>query len=100
MRLIDADALTKNWERDKGRMFDADYFIFTIEHTPTIDAVPVRHGRWVEYGENKDGTHNIHCSVCDAGFKSKGHANSYYTKRKYRYCPSCGTKMDEEKDNG
>ena len=40
-RLIDADALTKNWERDRGRMFDADYFIFTIEHAPTIDAVPV-----------------------------------------------------------
>lgn len=40
MRLIDADALMKNWERDRGRMFDADYFIFTIEHAPTIEAVP------------------------------------------------------------
>jgi hypothetical protein len=41
MRLIDADSLIKNWERDRGRMFDADYFIFTIEHAPTVDAEPV-----------------------------------------------------------
>lgn len=58
------------------------------------DEEPVRHGRWLEYGENKDGTHNIRCSKCGAGLKSKGHANSYYTKRKYRYCRNCGTKMD------
>lgn len=63
------------------------------------DEEPVRHGRWLEYGENKDGTHNIRCSKCGAGLKSKGHANSYYTKRKYRYCRNCGAKMDEVKDN-
>lgn len=63
------------------------------------DEEPVRHGRWLEYGENKDGTHNIRCSKCGAGLKSKGHANSYYTKRKYRYCRNCGTKMDEVEDN-
>lgn len=67
-----------------------------IKSIPTADVAPVRHGKWIEYGENKDGTHNIHCPVCDAGFKSKGHANSYYTKHKYRYCPNCGTKMDGE----
>lgn len=63
------------------------------------DEEPVRHGRWLEYGENKDGTHNIRCSKCGAGLKSKGHANSYYTKRKYRYCQNCGARMDGEEDD-
>lgn len=61
------------------------------------DEEPVRHGLWLEYGENKDGTHNMRCSKCGAGLKSKGHVNSYYTKHKYRYCSNCGAKMDEEK---
>ena len=60
------------------------------------DVAPVRHGRWIEYGENKDGTHNICCSVCDGFFKSKGHANSCYTRNKYRYCHGCGARMDGE----
>ena len=62
------------------------------------DVAPIRHGRWLECGENKDGTHNIKCSKCGEGFKSKGHANSYYTKHKYRYCPYCGAKMDGDAD--
>jgi hypothetical protein len=41
MRLIEADYLVEYWEPDGGRMFDANYFIWTVEHAPTIDAVPV-----------------------------------------------------------
>lgn len=40
-RLIDADYLVEYWKPDGGRMFDADYFIWTVEHAPTVDAVPV-----------------------------------------------------------
>ena len=54
MRPIDADALLKNWERDRGMMLDADYFIFTTVHAPTIDAVPVIRcedcKNWTEWG--------------------------------------------------
>ena len=46
MRLIDADALKEEWIKDTGRAFPADYFIFTIDRSPTIDAVPVVRGRW------------------------------------------------------
>ena len=66
---------------------------------PSADVAPVRHGKWIEYGENKDGTHNMRCSKCGAGLKSKGHANSYYTKHKYRFCNNCGAKMDREETN-
>ena len=72
-----------------------DKIIDGIYGIPSADVAPVRRATWVEYGENKDGTHNMRCSKCGAGLKSKGHANSYYTKHKYRYCPNCGAKMDE-----
>ena len=53
---------------------------------------------WVELGQNKDGTHNICCGVCGVGkFKSKGHARSYYTRHKFKYCPNCGAKMADRK---
>ena len=57
---------------------------------------------WVELGQNKDGTHNICCGVCGVGkFKSKGHARSYYTRHKFKYCPNCGAKMaDRKTENG
>ena len=54
-------------------------------------------GYWIEYGSNKDSTHNICCSVCGCGIKSKGHANSIYTLSKYKFCPNCGTIMQELK---
>lgn len=61
-RLIDADALMKNWERDKGRMFDADYFIFTIEDAPTIDAVQVVRCRDCKFAHM---TYGGECKYCD-----------------------------------
>ena len=88
MRPIDADALMKNWERDRGRMFDADYFIFTIEHAPTIDAVPVRHGRWEDYEEN-----TWQCSECGEPFYLE---DGTPQENEYNYCPYCGAKMDKE----
>lgn len=53
---------------------------------------------WIELGQNKDGTHNICCGVCGVGkFKSRGHARSYYTRHKFKYCPNCGAKMNADR---
>jgi len=65
-----------------------------IKGCPSADVMPVRHGRWKEYGVNNDNTHNIACSICGHEIKSRGHANSVYTELKYRYCPYCGARMD------
>ena len=55
-----------------------------IDDAPTIEAEPVKHGRWEWRG------FNIFCSECDFGpyFDS--------TEPLYRYCPNCGAKMDKE----
>ena len=94
MRLIAADALKEEWIKDTGRAFPADYFIFTIDRSPTIDAAPVVRGRWV--GKTPETRHeyvyplNYKCSNC--GFLAKYDG--------WRYCPNCGAKMDGGTDNG
>ena len=55
-----------------------------LTNCPTVDAVEVVHGRWVNPYMNRYG-HPCHCcSAC--GFKA-----SYQDKN---YCPNCGAKMD------
>ena len=55
--------------------------VCAIADAPTINADPVKHGRWVK-DEEKD---MKHCSEC--GYRV------YFT---HNYCPSCGAKMDLE----
>ena len=54
---------------------------------PTVDAVPVVHGRWVfkEHTSDYGGIHIFHCSACD-----------FPNGRVSNYCPHCGAKMDLE----
>lgn len=64
----------------------------------TLEENQPKQGEWIEMGENEDGTHNIKCSYCNMCTKSKGHANSYYTKHIMRYCNSCGARMKGAED--
>ena len=70
------------------RLIDADAYAFPgdLIHEPTIEAEPVKHGRW-DAREMKDiGTYTVYwCSECN-NF-------SYF---KHNYCPNCGAKMDLE----
>ena len=52
-----------------------------IQFFPTVDAEPVRHGRWL-----KNGDRYCECSVCHHEGNTSGADN---------YCPNCGAKMDE-----
>ena len=84
-RLIDADALKErkfpNGESEYLTGWnDAISAIMTFQ--PTIDAEPVRHGKWREYPIS-DGMNQ--CSKC--GVLRFGKSN---------YCPNCGCRMDEE----
>lgn len=107
MRLIDADALfqynghslsdavkygnkdaeQQEWSYSTMMMYEiAD----EIDDAPTIDAVPVVHGRWethTDFDEEWGELDFSKCSIC---------GNLHYNE--YRYCPSCGAKMDLEVD--
>lgn len=98
MRLIDADALltvpnvrkvTEYDETGEGITYLA-VPVEAIEKAPTIEAEPVRHGKWEEGAfENSK-----RCSVCQK-YATKVHCHSEPIFD-YERCPYCGAKMDLE----
>lgn len=91
MKLIDADELEKEWTIASPEPYstDAAEVLDSIRGAPTVDAVPVVHGRWTV----KEGLiENAICSNCGRHFQA------YYEE--YHYCPRCGAKMDLEDENG
>ena len=103
MRLIDADALSKKWQEvldekadEKGTLayITFELFIDRLKEEPTIEAEPVRHGRWI--GAPLCGNDNCRCSAC--GSWHNIHAN-LHGEIMQKYCPNCGAKMDI-KDGG
>ena len=63
-----------------------------IKQLPSVTPQP-KMGHWIEGQTDNPNIHNILCSCCFEGYPSKGHANSQYTKEKYRWCPNCGCRM-------
>ena len=53
---------------------------------PAVDAVIVRHGRWVNHISENGATDGRYCGICD-----------YEVDRdaRYNYCPNCGADMRE-----
>lgn len=98
-RLTDADALKKAimaepWKNEPNAVrLTVDYINIIIDEQPTVDAVPVVHGRW---------------SIKDVISKKAGYGVRYYYHAECEvapcrlvecpdgYCPNCGAKMDLE----
>lgn len=57
-----------------------------IDLMPSVDAVPVRHGKWIE-GKSDD---HVRCSFCNEDYDWTSEAQYY------NYCPNCGARMDAE----
>lgn len=76
-----------------------------ILDAPTVDAVPVAHGRWKDRFNGKIDTPTpvYECSVCGkpALYKHCFELDLRCTMHQVRYlspyCPNCGAKMDGEK---
>jgi hypothetical protein len=81
MRLVDADALKK--EMETAWMYAVDMYTAcaVIDNAPTVDAVPVRRGKWVKYPST------YRCSNCGN------------PKRMPKpYCELCGARMEVDED--
>lgn len=99
MRLIDADALDNaftelrfnadgelaHWGDRKDWCLHGNEIEKLIADAPTVDAEPVRHGRWILH---RLGDEYFKCSVC--GYQQKAYALSIH----FKYCTNCGAKMD------
>jgi len=90
VRLIDGDAL-------KGRIITPrangkDLITELIDSMPTIDAEPVRHGKWIRQTDTRFGemlNDILICSECNVAF-------STVKMIRRSYCPNCGARMDKE----
>ena len=106
-RLIDADALkrheqkiaTQAWKMQVKASVETilNQFIDDIDHAPTVDAVPVVHGRWIRedywsqgVGMGESYGYYYICSKC--GNLVRGGYNECGKK----YCDECGARMDRK----
>ncbi len=112
MKLIDADALEKaiyKWmPKYEGTWMDGwispienlmILLMMTIQEQPTVDAEPVRHGKWIleqeEYDSYGYGNWNRWRCSCCGYIRTKGWAaTSEGHKPKAMLCEKCGAKMD------
>ena len=88
-RLIDADALKYDiGEIDDGQYKRTELYVTNeaIAKQPTIDAEPVKHGKWIF--ESIRGHAVMTCSEC---CKVQDGQTLCFT-----YCPNCGARMDAE----
>ena len=61
--------------------------IALIANAPSVDVVPVVHGRWIERrAPHAMGGNSAKCSACNKSVQ--------YLGNPLNYCPNCGAKMD------
>lgn len=116
MRLIDAEPIKKfivdglnNPDLKKAFGHDAIEILTEIEYAPTVDAVPVVHGRWrlrsktIKLMDDYDEEFYVACNLCKREeyipFDFDVQKMLDDAKRLYPYC-HCGAKMDGGVDDG
>jgi rRNA maturation protein Nop10 len=95
-RLINADALKERiiTPRANGK----DLITELIDSMPTIDAEPVRHGKWIIRDNPVTGWYRVTCSECGEDVTANAPCIGFFPNAKvlWNYCPECGCRMDEE----
>lgn len=84
MRLIDADQFILTLMDAVLSSVDEDTILDLVDSIPTVDAVPVVHGRWVTHYRSGTTVAEGYVSTCC----------DMWNNRKSDYCPNCGAKMD------
>ena len=85
MRLIDADALKDSFALNANiHIVKRLTVLGVIAKAPTIEAEPVRRGRWIFENIGQPSEHCV-CSECRAQVDGD---------EAWHYCPNCGAKME------
>lgn len=94
-RLIDANLLWK--ALDTAQLFDdgnpRHIAQQMVEEQPTVDAVKVRHGKWIPLNPNSDV--RFYCSECETEISTSW---DYDEADMWAHCPRCGARMDGKDD--
>lgn len=101
MRLIDADAVAEaiKDEITEAKGIDADpnftaglkLGLAYINTAESIDAEPVRHGKWLHPEEEDEDYHTVSCSCSVCGWKFNLYEDDIDGAP---FCPVCGAKME------
>ena len=91
-RLIDANVMRQDWleNGENEYVYDANAVLDSIDAQPTVDAVEVVHGRWIDTDYKPD----IYCKCSVCGRRVYAYDDGY------NYCPNCGAKMDGGNEDG
>ncbi len=66
--------------------------ISLLEQAPTVDAVEVVHGYWIERPLDNFRKYEVKCSEC--GFIGISNYDQYLEPIDFYFCPRCGAQMD------
>jgi hypothetical protein len=83
-RLIDKKSAWKTAQRIYSDPVLLHAIKNTLDTTPTVDAVEVAHGWWIELPSMEP---DYKCSEC-------GRSYAWWEPSEAHYCPNCGAKMD------
>ena len=99
MELIDRDALMEeaHWiiRSDGTRVYAVH--AEDVENAPVVDAVPVRHGKWLDKTKTKIKSFKntnipvVECTECGIDFCDIINNHQFM----YHFCPNCGADMRE-----
>lgn len=84
-------ALNEAFEPIETWITDDVVCVEDIKKIPTADVREVKHGHWMLLDECSNT--GVYCSVCSKKVYKTDYANQ---KIKSKYCPNCGSIMDEE----
>ena len=94
-RLIDAELLTTNLAqiaracaRSDAQKALVGRILFMIDNMPTVEAEPVKHGRWIDNGMVYT------CSECNSSVPK----NIFVIGCDFEGCPYCFARMDGDSD--
>ena len=91
MRMIDAKKLeTQTKELFRENPVVMGVLLRWIRKQPTVDAVPIRRGLWI------DDHDYLKCPKCMAMVNRDF---TFFDIGNWNYCPNCGAKMDFEDEN-
>lgn len=73
---------------------DIVMLVKALEFIPAADAAPVVHGQWIPISDGEW----AECSECSESYEAgDGGMTSFgLFRRFYKYCPNCGTRMEDE----
>lgn len=83
-------------ELTEGYNDGIDMAITVLNGLPTVDAVPVVHGRWIRV-YSRPGVFKYLGWTCDQCGQRTVHE---YAPQWYKFCPNCGAKMDGKDGDG